>query len=94
MINDLNFRIFLFPYLFVAGRQAGQQSDEILINLKIFNSLLIALLGLQCLMKECFYHDVANASRSVFWGKVYCEACCGGAKVVVSWCCTDAPNMT
>ena len=48
---------------------------------KFLNSLPIALLGFsRNLMKECCYHRVTNVFRSVFSGKVYCEACCGGAK--------------
>ena len=31
-------------------------------------------------MKEHCYHRVTNVFRSGFLGKVYCEACCGGAK--------------
>ena len=31
-------------------------------------------------MKVQCYYSVTNAFQLVFWGKVYCEACCGGAK--------------
>ena len=31
-------------------------------------------------MKERCYHRVTNVFRSVFLGKVYCEACCGDVK--------------
>ena len=55
---DVIFFVVLFPLLceksgaillvlvgLTAGRHAGQQSDEILVDLKIFKSLLIVLLG-------------------------------------------------
>ena len=31
-------------------------------------------------MKQRCYHRVTNLFWSVFSGKVYCEACCGGTK--------------
>ena len=51
----------------IVGLTAGQQSDEILVDL---NSLQIVLLG--------FSHNVTNAFQSVFSLNVYCKGCFGG----------------
>ena len=43
------------------GRQAGRQSDKILVDLNSFKILLIPLLGFsQHLMKERYYHNITN----------------------------------
>ena len=66
-----------------AGWQAGRQAVRPNTGRfkKNLNSLLIALLGFsRNLTKERCYHRVTNVFWSVFSSKVYCEACCGGAK--------------
>ena len=63
-----------------AGRQAGRQSDKILVDSKFTFSLPTPLLGFsRRLTKEQYYHIVSN----IFWPVVsvkYCEVCCGGTK--------------
>ena len=60
----------------MAGRPVVRQNTE-----NFQNSLPTVLIGFsQHLMKERFYHGVTSASRSVFSGKVYCEACFGDVK--------------
>ena len=53
--------------LVLVGLTAGQQSDEILVDFKIFKSLLIVLLGIsRSLTKVQFCYSVTNRFQSVF----------------------------
>ena len=53
--------------LVLVGLTAGRQSDEILVDFKIFKSLVIVLLGFsQSLTKVQFYYSVTNGFQSVF----------------------------
>ena len=62
-----------------AGQQAVSRNKGRYEN--FWNPLLIALLKFsQLFTKVQCYFSVTNAFQLVFLGKVYCEACCGGAK--------------